>query len=421
MTSGAAASPKAAYRDANVIRWLTGFGLGLLGDQIYFIALAWTTTQLFGPSFVGLVLGAGSVPRLILLLFGGALADRLGPKRMVIYSDSSRALIMVVLTILLLTTPPSVAILLTLAVLFGIVDALFLPAVGALPPLLVAPNELARLQSMRGFVQRASMIIGAPIAGMLVATNGLAAAFALNAVFFTASVIVLLMTRLNPPTEPPAPSQSQTSDLQSSVGIFGEIAVGIRYVRRKRLLLAVITLTAATELGLAGPLNVGIPLLASQAGWGASGVGLLLAGFGVGAMVSALFLTIIGRVSRAGMIVCISIICMGPLLVGLGLSSTMPVAIVAAGGIGVASGICVALLGALTITGSDSAHLGRVLALSSLASFGGVPVAYLLTGILSERFGVGFLFVLCGGIVTVVGSLGLLAKSLQAAELPAND
>lgn len=419
MNPGSAATPGAAYRDANVMRWLTGFGLGLLGDQIYFIALAWTATQISGPSTVGLVLGAGSIPRLLLLLFGGALADRFGPKRMVIYSDLSRALIMGVLAILLTTTLPSVWTLLVLAVIFGIVDALFLPAIGALPPRLVDSGELARLQAMRGFVQRASMIVGAPLAGLLVAAYGLVSAFALNAVLFAISVIVLLMTRLKPLILVEQPENSPALDESSREGIFAEILTGIQYVRRQRVLLAVILLTAVAELGLAGPLNVGIPLLANQEGWRAAGIGYLFAAFGFGAACSALALTLIGRVPRAGVIACIAIASMGPLLICLGLAPSIFVAVIAAAGIGLASGICVALLGALTLTSSDAAHLGRVLSLSSLASFGGVPIAYFLTGMMSERLGAAFPFVLCGVVVTAVGSLGLTGRALRTAELPA--
>ncbi|MEJ5946923.1 hypothetical protein WDZ17_16635, partial [Pseudokineococcus basanitobsidens] len=72
---------RAAYRDLNVLRWIAGLFLSLLGDQVFFIALAWTATQVASPAVAGLVVAAGAVPRAVLMLGGGALADRAGPRR----------------------------------------------------------------------------------------------------------------------------------------------------------------------------------------------------------------------------------------------------------------------------------------------------------------------------------------------------
>ena len=80
----------------NVTGWAIGFGSSLLADQVFFLSLTWAALQLATPGQVGLVLAAGSVPRLLILLVGGAFADRASPKRIIVGTDSGRAVVMIV-------------------------------------------------------------------------------------------------------------------------------------------------------------------------------------------------------------------------------------------------------------------------------------------------------------------------------------
>ncbi len=84
------------------------------------------------------------------MLGGGVLADRFGPRRVVIGSDAVRCAVILGTAAALLLTSPSLGLLITVALVFGTVDALFLPAVGALPPRIAGPAQLARLQGLRG-------------------------------------------------------------------------------------------------------------------------------------------------------------------------------------------------------------------------------------------------------------------------------
>lgn len=131
------------HRDGNVLRWLAGFGVSLVGDQIYHVALVWTAAEVAGASGAGLVLATASVPRLLLLLVGGAVVDRWGARRLMVGSDALRCLVMVAAAVATVAADPALAVLIAVALVFGAVDAVFLPAVGALPPYLAAPEHLA--------------------------------------------------------------------------------------------------------------------------------------------------------------------------------------------------------------------------------------------------------------------------------------
>src|SRR4051812_46273527 len=83
--------------------WVVGFGCSVLADQVFFLSLAWAAVQLDVPGLVGLVLTAGALPRLLVLLLGAGLADTRSPKRIIIGTDSGRALIMAAAPAVLLT------------------------------------------------------------------------------------------------------------------------------------------------------------------------------------------------------------------------------------------------------------------------------------------------------------------------------
>ena len=132
---------------------------------MWFVALAWAAVQAGTVSQVGLVLAAGSVPRAVLLLFGGAWTERWGPRRAAIGSDLARTTILLTAAGIVFLGHAGVVGLLILAVLFGAMDALFLPATTAMPQQLVAPDQMSRLNGLRSMAQRVAVIAGAPLGG----------------------------------------------------------------------------------------------------------------------------------------------------------------------------------------------------------------------------------------------------------------
>ena len=450
--AGPIPSVRPAFRDANVLRWLLGYGTGLLGDQVYYVTLSWTAVQIATPTQVGLILAAGAVPRAALLIVGGAVADRYGAKRTALLSDAARVLVMAAVTLVVLADAPSIALLVGLTIVFGVIDALFLPAAGALPPRIVSPTELARVQSMRSLLQRMALVGGPPLAGFLVAQHGVVVAFGATVLLFAVSVAALAATRLivpagassspgahahaearagadadagveptDAPASPhdgPAVPPGDGSARAARPGLLADTLEGLRYVAGHRLLLPMLVVVAIAEIAIAGPLNTGLPLLSSSQGWGAAGVGWILAGFGAGATATALTITIVGRVPHAGRISLVAVMVMGPSLGAIGASSTLGGAVVAAGVAGLGSGVCATLLSTFVLTSSDPAQLGRVVGLMSFASFGGAPIAYAVTGVLADLTSAGATFVVSGVAVTLVGAAALFDARLRTAELP---
>ncbi|MFH8975648.1 MFS transporter [Streptomyces sp. NPDC017890] len=411
LTPRVAAPGRAAHRDPNVLRWVAAYTASTLGDSIFFLALSWAAVQHGSPAEAGIVTAVSAVPRALLMLGGGVIVDRLGPRRVVIGSDTVRCAAALVVAALLFATDPGLWLLAVLALVFGAVDALFLPAVGALPARITGKDQLARVQGMRGLAIRFSSVVGAPLGGLGVAIGGAAAAFAGAGLLIAVSVPLLISVRMRelPPDDaPPAPGGTAWRDLRDGLG----------YIRRHRVLGPLMLVIALGDLGFVGPLNIGLTLLADERGWGASGMGWVLAGFGVGAGTAALLLTVRGRVPHAGYVIAGALIPGAAAIGALAQAPALPVAVGTALLIGLLAGLSGALCGALLQTGSAPSYLGRVTAVGGIVSLGIAPLSMPLSAAAIGVWGTGPVFVVSAAVCGLGGVVALCAPGVRRAELP---
>ncbi|MFJ9328471.1 MFS transporter [Streptomyces sp. NPDC101230] len=410
------AAPRPAHLDANVLRWLAAYTASLIGDSVYFIALAWSAQKVAGPAEVGLVMAAGAVPRALLMLGGGVAADRFGVRRIVLGSDAVRCVLILAVAAGVAVTAPAVWLLVALALAFGVVDALFVPAVGALPPRITGPDQLARVTGMRTLSMRFSQISGPPLGGLAMGIGGASAAFAVAGVLFAASLPLLLTVRLRPPGAPDA--AHPPSEAPAAGSAWQDLIGGLRHLRRHPLIGPLTAVIAVCELGLTGPLNVGMVLLNGERGWGPSGYGWIISGFGAGATVGAVLLTVAGRLPRAGLTLAGTLLvgCVGA--AGIALVPTLPLAVAVALAVGLAMGICGTLANALVQTAADPAYLGRVTSVVMLTSVGLAPLSYPLIGAAIGRWGSAPVFVGCGAFGSLGVAVALGCGAVRRAELP---
>ncbi|MFJ1895507.1 MULTISPECIES: MFS transporter [unclassified Streptomyces] len=401
-----------AHRDGNVLRWLGAYTASTIGDSVYYMALAWAAARTGSASQTGLVLAVGSIPRALLLLGGGVLADRFGPRRVVVVSDTARCLVILGLAGTLLLTSPTVWMLIAVALVFGAADALFLPAVGAMPPRITAAGQLARVQGMRGLATRTATVVGAPLGGVAVAIGGPVLAFAAAGVLFALSLPLLLAVRMRPL---PVADAAEAAPPGTA---WRELADGVRHIRRHPLLGPLMLVVAVSELGFVGPLNLGLILLSEERGWGASGMGWVIAAFGIGAGASALLLAVRGRVPRAGLTMCLTVLTGAVAIGALAYAPSVPLAAGVALLVGLFAGLGGALCGALIQTAADPAYLGRVTSVSTLFTHALSPLSYPVTGAAVALWGTGPVFVASASLCGAGAVMGLLPRALRRAELP---
>ncbi|KUN86847.1 MFS transporter [Streptomyces griseoruber] len=416
---------RAAHRDPDILRWLGGYTSSAVGDSVYYLALSWAAVQSGTPAQAGLVTAVSAVPRALLMLGGGVVVDRYGPRRVVLGGTGVRCALVLAAAALLLLTSPGLWALGAVALLFGIVDAVFLPAAGALPARIADRGQLTRVQGLRGLATRLATVVGGPLGGLGVALGGTVGAFGLAALLIGVSLPLLFGVRVRelPPDDVRSdgtPSgRTPSGDLRNARhGVLAELRDGLRHIRHDRVLLPLVVSIALGDLGFVGPMNLGLTLLAEERGWGSSGMGLVLAGFGVGAGAASLLLAWRGRVPRAGRVLALGTIAGAAAIAALARVPSVAGAAAVALCIGLLAGLGGALSGALVQARAGAAYLGRVTAVSTLVGFGVAPLTFPLVGWSIGAWGTGPVFAACAALCTLSGALALAVRPLRRAELP---
>ncbi|MYX71247.1 MFS transporter [Streptomyces sp. SID3915] len=400
-----------AHRDGNVLRWLAAYTASLVGDSVYFVALAWSAQRTAGPTEIGLIMAAGALPRALLMLGGGVLADRFDPRRVILGSDAVRCLLVLSVAAAVALTAPALWLLVAVAVVFGAVDALFVPAIGALPPRITGPGQLARVAALRSLSMRLSQIAGPPVGGLAMGIGGAAAAFTVAGLLFALSLPLLLSIRLRP--------LGTSGGAQPEPGTaWKDLLDGLRYIRRHRLIGPLVAVGAICEMGLVSTLNVGMVLLNAERGWGPSGYGWIVGGFGAGAAAGAVLLAAVGRVPRAGLTMT------GALFVGCSGAAaiasvpSLRAAVVLAVVVGLSAGLFGALDNTLIQAAADPAYLGRVTSVVMLTMVGLAPLGYPVVGAAIGAWGTAPVFVGCGVFACLGVAVALASGAVRRAELP---
>jgi MFS family permease len=415
-----------------VLRWLIGLGTSLIGNHIYLVTLAWVAVQTTTPVNVGFILVAGAIPQAALLLVGGVFVDRIGPKPTIIASDLLRILIMIVFAIVVAGGDVSPLLLGVLAVMFGLVDGFFLPAINTAPRYLVPRERITRLVAAKTIVARGAEFVGAPLGSWLLVVASAMAAFWVNAWLFAVSVVFLAFTRMALPQEAPgqvAPFDPEPSSNKSGGSVWADLLAGIRLIRGNRTLTTLLIVVFVAELGFSGPMMAGVPLLANETGWGVRTIGWVLGGFGLGAASAAALLLWRRNVHRTGLAALSGLTLMGLSVLGLGLLPALGLpasaAVVTAGFLGLTSGIGAGFYGTLVSSAvlqlAPTGQIGRVMGALSFSSMAAVPITYALTGLLTGASNARVPFLIGGTLILLVATAAFATPEVRRLAIDRTD
>jgi MFS family permease len=264
----------------------TGFFVSLLGDGIYFVAIAWEVYRLSNsPTALSVVAVAWSLPMVAFVLLGGVVTDRFDRRLVMIAADIVRGLAIGGMGILSATGAIRIWHLVVLAAVYGIGQAFFNPAFGAIVPELVPDDLLVEANSLNASARPlAERLMGPAIGGVIVALVGASTAFLVDATTFAVSAVAVAFIRTRPVSRP-----------TEKISTVADIKEGFAFVRSQTWLWATLVAASFTLLFVMGPFQVLVPFVVkNELGGGAHDLGLVFAAGGVGSILAGITMGQIG-------------------------------------------------------------------------------------------------------------------------------
>lgn len=349
--------------------WI-GNSISWTGDQFYLVALPWLVLSLSGSSIVlGTVTMVASIPRAALMLLGGAVSDRASPRRILIVSALARAVLVGTVAVLLFLKSLQLWELFLLVFGFGVADAFSYPAGSAILPTLVESEQLPAANSLSQSTQQITTLLAPGPAGLFIRAFGNAWAFVFDGVSFFAIILALIHV-------PDQPSIAVNAEKQSMVQ---SIAGGLQYVLSDIPIRSLMLVIAVLNFGLAGPLTVGLAMVAKQEFGTASSFGLLISSTAAGSLTGMLCAGVI-RHRRRGLTLLLSSVLIGVCVAVLGLLRTMTILVPDLFLMsGITAFLSIALIAWLQQR-VDSKMMGRVMSVLMFASVGLTPLSLALAG-----------------------------------------
>lgn len=394
-----------------------GSSISAIGDQFTLVALPWLVLQLTGqPLQLGLVLAVMALPRAVFMLIGGAVVDRMSPRRVLLNARAVNAVLVGVLAALVLAGAIHMWMLYVLAAGIGLSTAFAYPAGGALLPQLVEPGQLHACNSIFMGMRQLSLLIGPALAGIVIkAGSGAAAggargtgiAFAVDAASFLFSVGSLMLIRVASDRQPPAPAG----------GVLANLLEGVRAVWQDPQMRALIGYFAAGSVLVGGPLQVALPLLAkTRLVQGAAAFGILMTANGTGMLLGSFASGPVARLTRGRL--GLLLLC-GDTVVGLGVAALSEVHTLAVGaGIMVAVGLLGGVIQIAMMTWLQrrmpQALMGRTMSLVMFTFLGLAPLAAALAGGLLEVVSLSALLLGAGLALSLIALFSLTRPSMRA-------
>lgn len=367
-------------------------GISSVGSFMTYVTIPYQVAELTrDPVLVGLLGLAELVPLLFMAFVGGALADYLDRRRLVLGGQAAQVVLTGVLLANAMTDRPQLWLLYLVAGLTAAFDGVQRPAMEGITPRLVSPAEIPAANALNSLRMQIAQLAGPAVAGLLIATAGMALVYAIDLVTFAVSFLLLARMRAVPP-----PANADVPSLRS-------VAAGLRYARSRPELLG--TYLVDINAMLFGMPQALYPFMADRLG-GPTVLGLLYAAPAVGALSATLLSGWTARVHRHGLMVLLAAGAWGLAIAAVGLTSTLWVTLALlalAGAADMISGLFRMTIWNQTIPD----HLrGRLAGVEMLSYTTGPLLGNVRSGLAARWLGVDGSIV-SGGLLCIAGTVAL--------------
>ena len=371
------------HRDFRLL--LVGQTVSNFGNTFWLVALPFQLIALGAtPLQLGIAVTLSGLSSLVFLLLGGAIADRVSRRRIILTTDALGALVTTAIAILGATGTLRVEHMYAAALVLGAAFAFLFPAYTAVIAELVPADLLVEANAARTLGISLARTAGPILAGLVVAFAGTPQAFAIDALTFVFSFA--LYVRANPTIAPAA----------AIAPILSQVREGIGFVASTRWLWMALVALTFINLSYGGQVGVMTPLFVRDAlGAGAATFGAVTAAFGIGRIVGGVVLPQLS-ITRPGIAMYVFELIAGLATLAIGLVVWLPATLVCMAIMGAALSSSDTLFGTAIQRNVPQALLGRVTSINFLVGGLFVPLSPLAAGALVDLAGAPVSFVVAG-------------------------
>jgi MFS family permease len=302
--------PLVKYRDFRLL--YIGQFLSFIGSMVSYVAIPYQVYELTKDNkIVGLVSIAQLVPVILFGIIGGAYADRLNRRKLLLISEVLMCLFIGLFSWNSFRETPSVAFIFVIVFLFQAVVGFHRPAMDALNQKMVNPEDYAAIGALGSFRWSVGAIIGPALGGLIIAKYGVKGAYLFDGITFFAALICLFLMQ-----KTPNPEKREHSPLQ-------DIKEGLSFALSKPELVGTYLIDIVAML-FAFPVAL-FPAMAESFG-GAKAAGMLFSGMATGAMVMTLLSGWSGKIKFHGRAVVIAAALWAVFIFFLGFAHSLPIA-----------------------------------------------------------------------------------------------
>lgn len=413
-----------AHRDFRLL--FGGSSISALGDQFTLVVLPWLVLKLTGsPAALGLVLATMALPRAAFMLIGGAVVDRLSPRRVLLWARAINALLIGTLTLLVFDGAIRMPVVYALSLGIGLATAFAYPAASALLPRLLSPQQLQPANALMMGMRQLSVFVGPALAGLVIGAGaaqteatrtmvdagGLGVAFAVDSISFVCSLAALLLIRTRDDAHARAPEGHVLANLLG----------GLRAIWADVPLRAFMLYVAGVSVFVGGPLQVGLPVLAdTRLDHGAASLGILMTANGGGMLLGGVLSGWASRLARGqlGLMILCNDGLAGLALAALAFDHSTVAGAALLACTGVFAGIAQVAVVSWIQRRVPPAMMGRTMSVLMFAFLGLGPLSAALAGSLLKLVSLPAMFAAAGLVLSVIALACMGSPALRSIGTP---
>ena len=390
-------------KDKNFALFWFGAFLSSIGFWIQTVGQGWQVLQMTNSALLlGLVVFAATLPNIVLSLFGGVIADRFNRRWLLVITQTvymTTAALLGILTTLHIITVWQIIV---LALVNGIFSSVGFPAWQTFIGELVQPGQLKQGIALNSMQFNLSRVVGPAIGGLSVGIFGIAGSYYLNALSFIAVLFPLFILH--------TVARQRLSEQKS---MWRGLGTGLRYVRQRPELQMTLLLQFLIAF-LVFPYVTLLPIFAGDIfRIGATGLGILNASAGIGAMIGAILVVLLTRrIEHSVRVLMLLCVVGGGTCIAFALSGSIGASLLLL----LVLGTCTVMSMTLTNTAVQSMTppdmRGRVLSIWVMLTFGLAPLGNLVAGWVAQSLGAPVTLAI-GGSLCAVGGLVVALIHLQ--------